>query len=875
MGRLLLLVVAMGIVSVSVSAAPPAEATSPDVATRCVIDQGDFLMAEGVTLDVEASTGEDPSAPIRFTCSIRTQTYMPEAWLRIRVSDQTGQVLHETPLDLPVQPGLTRGLFEWAPTTIPYGVLLARFELLRKPQSLVCWRELVISKLSQDRLGRDIEGTIQAASELKAHIDSTTANGASAPYAQMRVALARHFAELARVAMGRGDWRRAGYYARYAADTVTAVRAQLTFSKNLPELHTPLDSPHVSRLTRKNGSYYAGERPVFLLGGRGGQDLLDVLPYFRDYGLNFAAFDVPPSGFAHSVARQALDRAVSANVAVSLMIDPFEMRDSNDTASASIDLLDRNVRLGVERQVRDVAAQVRGLPMLQGLTLAQEPAFQFSGDAVRAGFIAYVKQNYHEIELLNRVWKARFGDYDDIEVSFSPGTYGYHLNAGFQYDWQRYQQWMGTQFLGLMKEWANQAAPGLPVGIQVSAQVLAPGESQYGIDREALSRLMDFSSAAVADRPSQGVYALEYPRSSLLYTLLRSFDPSKPVVNTKHDLLDAATPFATNAYNYVHSVMWESAISGLDASALWTWEHDATRTGIQGTILDRPECLEAYATACLDLNRLGPIVQAFQQAKGDVAILWSMPSKIFQNGDPYLASVASAYEGCSFSGKHVRFITEDQILQHGLADVTVLVLPDTPAMGDQLTFETRHAFSDAVFDTIESFAVAGGIVVRPGTPMPYNARGGSRQDVFSQTARTILVRGTNSANDYLAAMDAAFSTGGLDPVPRVINEFGYPLEGVRSLYLELGGRGYLYVLNIRKTAVRCELHGVYTSGRDLIKGRTVTFPQVVQPLDPMLILLDDVDLATKLPTAKVGEPPVAEQRHVEFSEIRRGAVRNK
>jgi len=100
------------------------------------------------------------------------------------------------------------------------------------------------------------------------------------------------------------------------------------------------------------------------------------------------------------------------------------------------------------------------------------------------------------------------------------------------------------------------------------------------------------------------------------------------------------------------------------------------------------------------------------------------------------------------------------------------------------------------------------------------------------------VRCLNLPTEYLHAMDGVTGLGTLPPVPRTINRYGYPLEGVKSRYVELDGQGYLYVINIRKAPVAACLLGAMHSGRDLIRGRDVAFPTTLEPLDPMLIRLN-------------------------------------
>jgi len=253
------------------------------------------------------------------------------------------------------------------------------------------------------------------------------------------------------------------------------------------------------------------------------------------------------------------------------------------------------------------------------------------------------------------------------------------------------------------------------------------------------------------------------------------------------------------------------------------------------TIFDRPETTEAFAAACLNINRLAPIVAAFQRAPADILVLFSEASKIFDDGKPHLKSARYAYEGCSFSGYNVRFITDQQCAQSGLTGVKVLVLPETPAVPSD------------TFAALLAYVKSGGAVARVRTPIPYDEKGRSRREVLPNTANTVLVRGLNLPTEYLHAMDAAIVLGSLPTIPRTINAYGYRVEGVKTRYIEYGGERYLYLVNLRKTEITCYLAGSLQTGRDLILGRAVAFPQRVAPLDPMLIRFDHREgLSTEL-----------------------------
>jgi hypothetical protein len=499
-----------------------------------------------------------------------------------------------------------------------------------------------------------------------------------------------------------------------------------------------------------------------------------------------------------------------------------------DNGLGRADITQPEARQVIERHVGALVPYLASQKMLGGLVLLEKPAFRFSGETVREGFLQMVKGQYEDRHAVNQAWKGIFADLDtEVNIGWvntGPTDKRYQQSPAYQYDWQTYHQRLGTAYIEWLSLLTRSSAPHTSLMAAFEDNAFEPKESELGIDREAASGSLDLSGCCAANASTDPYYALGYPQETMTYTLMRSFAPEKPAVNFEDRILDESTADVSCTFEYVHSVMWEAAIAGLSGSALWA-----------ESLPVRPECLDGYATACLDLNRLAHIVAAFQQAPAEVAILWSMPSKVYVNGVPHLASVRYAYEGCSFAGHKVRFITEKDIVKDRFAGVKVLVVPDTLAVADE------------TFPILKEFMQETGTVIRTASSILYNEHGQSRRDIISSAGRTVLVRGQNLPAEYLHAMDALASVGRLPRIPRTVNEYDYPLEGVKSRYVELDGRSYLYLTNLRKEMVICYLHDGPRSGHDLVRGRDIVFPLRLEPLDPMLIRLNMSDTERQRP----------------------------
>jgi hypothetical protein len=840
----------------------PSVPETPPPSARYAFDPGERSASEDTSIEVDTEPQAVPEARVRFVCDIQSDAFLRDGWVRMRVTNQKGEIIEESRLDFPVAPGASQCQFVWDAEKMPLGVYTARFDVMRGDRYEECHAQVLVSKLTEPFLADRLASISNECEQLRGFVEDLAKAGQSVAYAQIRLAIADDVAARGRESLARGDWLRANYYSNYVADTLSSVRARLALSKELSEVFGPVPAPSLARVERRDGGFYAQGRPVFLLGGYGGEELIGDLPRLSRYGLNHAAFDMAPGVFSASEAlpaevyqgiKSAFDVAERLNISVTYLLSPFRASDwarSNTPGltPAAEGVLDMSgdARDFIERYLRASASAVGGEPMLNSLAIAQRPAFNFEGPSVRAGFIARLREIYPDVDILNRVWKSRFVDMEDVTVVWDPARRDYHERAAFQYDWQTYHQWLGTEFLAWMNDTILSVNPSIPTYVVSDDNLFEPGESIRGVDSEALAGFLELTAVAVDSSPNDPVYAMRYPQSSVHYALMKSFAPDKPLINPQHVLLEPGDPFGRFSYGYVHSALWEAAMCGLNGSALAPWGREGT--GLQGRILDRPECLEAYATACLDLNRLADVVMAFQRAPAPVAILWSMPARIYNKGTEYLGSVQRAYEGLSFGGHRVRFITEDQIAANGLEGVEVLVIPQLSAMGNELG-------DDKAFRAVQAFMAAGGVVIKTGSPIPFDARGRSRRDILVPTLQTLLVRGTDTSTGYLDALDAAYANGGLTPVPRAINEHGYPLEGVRTLFVQHQDRPYLFVLNLRKEPVKVYLHGPYSEGRDLIAGRTVEFPGIVEPLEPMLLQLKPVEPSEYIPTATVGEEP--------------------
>ena len=787
-----------------------------------------------VSLRIRCNDVWTAGKPVPIVCEFHSQHLIDDVVVKCEIKDAAGQVVFQGKKSVVSDKDGGTCNWDWDASAIAPGAYTATAQMWRPPSFVLTQRDYRVRKASPVQLRKDFEEVQKRAKDASDHLQSLVDKGVRPPYACMRMAIANNSMKPLRAAFDKADWPRVDSLLDYIRATVDAVPAQLAFGNGQPEFWEAIPQPSMREVEIAGASFRAQGRPVFLFGLHFAElPSADDIRALRAYGLNLAAIPIGPQVTLADATHEAdfrrmldpiFQQAEASNIGLWVSLAPQSLPPwalqqwaaLADNGTGQADITPPEGRRLVERHIQALAPYVAGQTMTQGIALMETPEFRFTGEEIRQGFLDVVKAHYDNDRIaVNRAWKGLFADLNEIQIGWSRVNPRYQESPAYRYDWRTYHQQLGAEYLNWMRGLVRPLAPKTPITVAFTDKVFEVEESERGVNWEAIAPLVDIGACEAANTIVDRYFDMGYPQEVLLYTLVRSVVSGKPLINVADRILDEAINDVACGFDYVHAVMWEAAMAGLSASALQCKPE-----------LLRPDCLEAYATACLDLNRLAPIVAAFQDAPAEVGILWSMPSKIYADGVPHLASVKDAFEGCSFAGYKVRFITEKQCVDGGLKDLKVLVTPDTPSVADE------------TFPVLKEFMQGQGVAIRTSSSILFDEHGHSRRDIISFSRRTILVRGQNLPAEYLHAMDAVATLGELPNIPRTTNQFEYPLEGVKSRYLEWDGHAYLYVVNLRKNPLLCYLHGGSRSGHDLIRGRDVSFPAKLNSLEPMLVRLD-------------------------------------
>lgn len=802
-----------------------------------------------------ASIGE--SIPLAF--EIVTTIPFEKTGIRLTLEDKDGAQVHESEITTDLRPGRNDLTINWIPESLEPGKY-ALLVTVDYADAFSAARYLIpVNRVSAAQWRQEVDELKPVLAELEKSITSlvSEANGKGQPAPetdssrnttslQVRSKITAAALEEAETAIAQKNWQIADRNMTFAREAITILRAEITFINILPE--KLLDHiPYPERLSIHDGGIFENERPLFLLGAvldskphvdaktaentlslayAGASTIPEQTAWLKNHGLNFAVLALP-ANMDTAILKENVTALAGAAKEVKM---PWVLQLEQATVEGPMmdtwpELLEPGfVNLSHEefsRYYLHLVEEIVGLAGTQpyppaGASIAWKPQFKYDGEPIRQQFVASVKERYPDRIDLNRLWRSHLADHDEITIWGEYPEHSYQNQRTYQYEWQTFHRSLITNFFASVKQTLAAVAPNVPVLLTLPDSPFLPGETRNTPSREDMAGMMDIHGSSVRFEAGSDMYAMNYPYPHAAIALMRSYAPQKPVFIISGDIDVSSLSGNALREKFVHSVVWEAIMSGVTGMAL---------SG-DSTIFQYPEALAAYALAAMEINRLAPIIMAFQQAPAEIAILFSEASKIMDDGIPHLESAQYAFEGASFSGFPVRFLTERQITNSGLEGVKVLILPNTMAVPDD------------TFEHLAQYVEDGGMVARVGTPIPYNEKGHSRTDVIRATANTILVRGMNLPTEYLHALDAALVGGVLPETARPLNAHGYPLEGVRSRCVSFEGETYLYIINLQQNPVVVHLSGLATHGHDLIRGRDIQFPREMPSLEPMLIRLD-------------------------------------
>lgn len=280
---------------------------------------------------------------------------------------------------------------------------------------------------------------------------------------------------------------------------------------------------------------------------------------------------------------------------------------------------------------------------------------------------------YGTIERLNDAWAENYENFESV-VMPTKQDYDMRYYDYIQFNDDQFIQWY-TFMKSIIREYTDK-----PVHVKNMHNI---GEHDHqGVDRRYKTafgmnpeRFAEFCEMNGNDAilipnwvVSGGQGALE---KSLYYDYLTSLRDA-PVNNSEdHIVFDQDSTYNDFYADFTETDLWQGAVHGRTISTIWTWERAPDSTSVfNGLYLYRPDCVAAVGKTNLDLNRYAYEVKSVRDEKRDVAILYSISSRVYQT--EYMNAVYKAYEATTFNGKHPLILNEENIAKLGSCDALII-----------------------------------------------------------------------------------------------------------------------------------------------------------------------------------------------------------
>ena len=633
-----------------------------------------------------------------------------------------------------------------------------------------------------DALRPKLAGTLRLAGEAEAR-------GLATDYERVALATADLFIDYGVQDLAAGLVEKTDHVVRVLDEALeeAAVRLRSYLSGGARPLQVP--RYRTGRVEVRDGAFWGDteipsngkreRRPVFFTGYGFFAQVIADLPKFEALGCNIiesareggggctvVAEDTPAEGFTID----SIPRAARYHVAVEWMSNTeyfphWARKKWPELEGAGGAFYDIKVDAPQARKIfrlnlETCLGAIGDNPALLAVCLLNEPTSEFwEKDQFRlALWHEYLQDVHGTIERVNALEGSKYPSFEDVPVRPTTVVPPEEEMTPLWYDQFRFNMDRFAEFHRFLTGVIHEVRPGTLTFTERMALVGGRGGVHYGTDPDQFAYVGDLNGCDTWNK-FVGLgerYATMWWREFPSYDLQRSLRPV-PIINSENHVIAVNDPREIPPA-HTDCVLWQGGIHGLAASILWVWEHFYENVPVENppdyynndtfnAILTRPENVMAVGRVGLDLMRLAPEVYKMQAATSPVAILYGITAQMWS--ERAASATRRVAEAMTFTGLPVRFVSERQVREGGLAGLRAVVLPSV-----------RHA-PDTVAGAVADYAAGGGRLWIVGDPPEALARDeyGRPRRISLPGASTLCWPETASARDLrdmlLPAMDAA------------------------------------------------------------------------------------------------------------------------
>ena len=348
------------------------------------------------------------------------------------------------------------------------------------------------------------------------------------------------------------------------------------------------------------------------------------------------------------------------------------------------DLMNPVYRSYCERVIRKLLEHYKDNPTVIGWQVDNETSSGAAANPdVQVGFVKYLQNKFQTVDELNKIWGLnywgqRLNDWTEI-----PPQAGI-INPGWKLEWERYQQWMTTDFLA----WQSRIVNEYKRPDQFITHDLA-GPPRPEVNEHDIARSMDIMAANPyhgtqdrfdgLDSSSAGDYTRSLKRTNYLVT-----ETNAQTIgwDSKEQFPPYDGQLRLDVYTHLSS--------GANMVEYWHWHsiHYGQETYWKGVLAHDLEPNRAYAEVSRtahELQRIGPEIVDLKRTS-QVAILYSSDSHYgiefmkFSDKVNYRTILRQMYETLYRQNVAVDFIFPDST---NLSDYKVILVPPLYVASDE------------------------------------------------------------------------------------------------------------------------------------------------------------------------------------------------
>jgi len=364
------------------------------------------------------------------------------------------------------------------------------------------------------------------------------------------------------------------------------------------------------------------------------------------------------------------------------------------------DLANPTYRFYCERVIRKILEHYKNNPAIIGYQIDNETSSGYAANHdVQVGFESYLKSKFKTVDELNKIWGLNYWGQRLNDWSELPSRDGI-INPGWKLEWERYSQWLTTDFLAWQASIVNE--------YKRPEQFIThdfAGPPRPEVNESDVVRTLDIAAA----NPYHGTQdQFDGEASSLVGDYMRSLKNTNYLITETNaeaigwDSKDQYPPYD----GQLRLDVYTHIASGANMIEYWHWHsiHYGQETywkGVLGHDLQPGRTYDEVSRTAHELQRIGPEIVNMER-KNQVAILYSDDSSYgidfmkFSEHASYRTILRQMYSALYRLNLGVDFILPDTV---DLARYRMIVVPPL------------YIASDATLKRLSDYVRSGGNLV--------------------------------------------------------------------------------------------------------------------------------------------------------------------